>query len=89
MKNGGLPGEHASAGGRLIERDGDFLSGKEGVRTVEIERMQPQSIGRDIEQGQACVVMMNHSSQRRDDAAKKVAKLAAGDQDVVDVEQDL
>ena len=73
----------------MIERDGDFLSGKEGVRAVEIERVQLQSVGRDIKQGQAGVVMMNHASQRRDDTAKKIAKLAAGDQDVVDVEQNL
>ncbi len=73
----------------MIDRNRNLFSGEKRVGTVEIQRVNAQPVCSAIEQGQAGVVMMNHASESRNDAAKQVAQLAAGDEHIVYIQQDL
>src|SRR5258708_30065865 len=51
--------------------------------------MNTQPVGRLVEKRQAGVIVMNDASKSGNDAAKKIAQFAAGNQNIVDVQQDL
>jgi hypothetical protein len=54
-----------------------------------IEGVNPQQTGLRIEQREAGVVMMNDALESVDDAAEKFGEFAAGDQEIVDFENNL
>jgi hypothetical protein len=83
-----LAGGEAMAGRSGVERNGDFLIEKAGT-TGEIEGVDFQKAGGGVAKSETGVVMMNHFFERGDDAAKKVGKLAGGDEHVVHFEKDL
>jgi hypothetical protein len=83
-----LAGGEAVAGRSGVEGNGDFLIEEAGT-TGEIEGVDFQKAGGGVAKSETGVVMMNDFFERGDDAAKKVGKLAGGDEHVVHFEKNL
>lgn len=85
--------EHASAGEaltgrRTVERNGVFLLGQRSI-AGKIERVDLQQSGRCIEEREAGVIVVKRGLERRDDAPEESVGVARGDEQIVDLQENL
>ena len=79
--------DYGAAGGRRFARNGQ-LRFDESLAAGKIERVNFEQAAGGIEKREARVVVMNDALQRGDDAAEQFGQLEAGDEDVVNFEED-
>ncbi len=83
-----LAAREALAGGRAVERNGDF-GFSDGGSSRQIEIMNFQEAGGGVEQRQAGVIVLKNGFDRGNDTFKNGGGIAGADQEIVDFEEDL